>query len=143
MYNIPNLHSMANALHEQKIKSILHRRQRNRCRAFEAGGRMGVKGRVSRFNVFLGNRSIRVEQMHLQSSAGVGLLLASRLGLTERERLFLLWLAEREREREREGERPLGLETERERERDLERLLTGVLDLLERAGEPDLLLRLE
>jgi len=98
---------------------------------------------VSRFMCSWGNRSIRVEQMHLQSSAGVGLLLASRLGLTERERLFLLWLAEREREREREGERPLGLETERERERDLERLLTGVLDLLERAGEPDLLLRLE
>lgn len=70
-----------------------------------------------------------------QSSAGVGL----RFGL-ERERLFLLWLAEADRERDREKERPRGAEPDRDR--DLERLLAGVLDL-ERAGDPDLLLRLE
>jgi len=104
---------------------------------------MGVKGQVSGFCVFLGeekHRGLRAKGRKLifiQSSPGVGL----RLGLAERERLFLLWLAEREREREREAERRLGL-AEPERERDLDRLLTGVLDL-ERAGEPDLLLRLE
>lgn len=68
-----------------------------------------------------------------QSSAGVAL----RFGLAERERLLLLWLADGDRERDRETERPLGAEPDRDRD-----LLTGVLDL-ERAGEPDLLLRLE
>lgn len=59
------------------------------------------------------------------------------VGLADLERLFLL-LDDCERERDRETERPLGTEPDR----DLERLLTGVLDF-ERAGEPDLLLRLE
>lgn len=54
--------------------------------------------------------------------------------------LFLLWLADGVRERDREAERLLGAEPDRDL--DLERLLTGVLDF-ERAGEPDLLLRLE
>jgi len=140
--NIPSLHSTANALQELKIKSRLHRQQRNHCRAFEAGGRMGVKGRVWILCVLGGREASGLRAkgrkcIFIQSSPGVGL----RLGLPERERLVLLWLTEREREREREAERRLGREPERER--DLDRLLTGVLDLLERAGEPDLLLRLE
>lgn len=57
--------------------------------------------------------------------------------LSSHHTLLLLWLADGDRERDRETERPLGAEPDRDRD-----LLTGVLDL-ERAGEPDLLLRLE
>lgn len=54
--------------------------------------------------------------------------------------LSLLALGVRDLDLERDAERPRGRDADRERE--CERLLTGVLDL-DRAGEADLLRRLE